>query len=548
MSSQSEHSLNGESNVLTPSTDGQTRTWGPGEAIAVVLHTIEEGPLIPAFRRNIQELLSIQSDTYGSVQAMSRIILRDFSLTTQILKLVNTVYFKTYWRQVHTITNAIMLLGLERIRDLTIGLRLFENFSCSQNLSPVRRLIISAFFTALLSQALSQDTRRYQGEEVFITGLLFNLGELIAAYYLPEDYDQILQIAARQGISRSRAAKQVLKVSWQELGLAILRKWQFPTGLVMKLSYLHMASDTTTGDDVPLRLLVQNAHELGQSLLEAELSPEEWQHRLQRCGKRLNITSDRLDQIITSSINGIQELTKTLGIDLRELKLPISSIQGSFQTQLDSEVLVPDEDQRTSPDSQSARRVRQPLAEVTIELEKLRLFHWVIGEINQALVTNVGINEIMGMIVEGIFRSIGFDRVIFAILNPTRTQISARFGLGPGVEDLLPVLQLPFSPSDNILALALAERREYIFKAGEQRENLKLMPASFWKIIGEADFLVTPILVNEVAIGFFYVDRCGSQCSFSDEDRQRLEIFRNLTTIALRCCCSTPSNSQFKVP
>ncbi|OPX21097.1 MAG: hypothetical protein BZ151_00055 [Desulfobacca sp. 4484_104] len=384
----------------------------------------------------------------------------------------------------HTITNAIMLLGLERIRDLTIGLRLFENFSCSQNLSPVRRLIISAFFTALLSQALSQDTRRYQGEEVFITGLLFNLGELIAAYYLPEDYDQILQIAARQGISRSRAAKQVLKVSWQELGLAILRKWQFPTGLVMKLSYLHMASDTTTGDDVPLRLLVQNAHELGQSLLEAELSPEEWQHRLQRCGKRLNITSDRLDQIITSSINGIQELTKTLGIDLQELKLPISSIQGSFQTQLDSEVLVPDEDQRTSPDSQSARRVRQ----------------------------------------------------------------SARFGLGPGVEDLLPVLQLPFSPSDNILALALAERREYIFKAGEQRENLKLMPASFWKIIGEADFLVTPILVNEVAIGFFYVDRCGSQCSFSDEDRQRLEIFRNLTTIALRCCCSTPSNFQYKVP
>ncbi|MDD3580227.1 MAG: HDOD domain-containing protein [Desulfobacca sp.] len=548
MTAQSEHSPDVKSTAQSPTTDSQTRNWGPDEAIGVILHSIEEGPLIPAFRNNIQELLSVQGDTYGSVQATSRIILRDFSLTTQILKLVNTVYFKTYWHQVHTITNAIMLLGLERIRNLAVGLRLFENFSRSQNLYPLRRLIISSFFTALLSQALTQDDRRYQGEEIFITGLLFNLGELIAAYYLPEDYERILQIAAQQGITRSRAAKRVLKVSWEELGLAILRKWQFPAGLVKRLIYLHMGSDTREGDEARLRLLVQNAHELSQSLLEAKFSPEEWQNRLQHCGKRLGLTSDRLDQIITTSIDGILELTKTLKINLQELNLPIFSIKGTSQNQLNSEASVSGEDQQAHPDSQSSGRIRPPLARETMELEKLRLFHWVIGEINQALVTHVGINEIMGMIVEGIYRSIGFDRVIFAILNPARTQISARFGLGAGIEDLLPVLQLPSSPSDNIFAQALAERREYEFKAGDQQGNLKLMPERFWEIIGDANFLVSPILVNEVPIGLFYVDRCGSWGSCSDEDRQRLEIFRNLTTIALRCCCSTFSTSQFKVP
>ena len=159
----------------------QENTGDSGGHLENCLRIISDSPMFPAFSANIQELLGILEDPYYPVYEVSRVVLRDVSLTTQILKLVNSIYFQSRQRQVHTISSAVMIMGFELVRDLAVGLRLFENFQKSASLDKVKRLMFLSFFMALAAQELARQDHRYDGEELFLTALLYNFGELAAA-------------------------------------------------------------------------------------------------------------------------------------------------------------------------------------------------------------------------------------------------------------------------------------------------------------------------------------------------------------------------------
>jgi hypothetical protein len=157
-----------------------------------------------------------------------------------------------------------------------------------------------------------------------------------------------------------------------------------------------------------------------------------------------------------------------------------------------------------------------------------------VEEVNQALVSQTPINQILLMILEGIFRGVSFDRVIFSLVNPQRTYITGRFGLGEGVEDLLRMLNLPLKDHGNAFALALEDRQEYLVNPQIRLRDRDLMDDNFWRVSRSSSFLVVPLHVEQIPIGSFYVDRVASAVPISEEDRRRLRIFRDLTIISLR--------------
>lgn len=168
------------------------------------------------------------------------------------------------------------------------------------------------------------------------------------------------------------------------------------------------------------------------------------------------------------------------------------------------------------------------------DLKKLQFLYQVVEEVNQALVAQAPINQVLLMILEGIFRGIRFDRVIFLLVNPQRTWITGRFGLGDGMEKVLPVLHLPLKDSGNAFALAMAEGREYLVNPQQRPEDRSLMDDNFWQVSRSHTFLAVPLQVDQIPLGAFFVDRIDAARPISEEDRRRLLIFRDLTIIALR--------------
>ncbi len=517
-------------------------------AYSELQRAINANPAFPAFIANVQELLSIDDNPYKTVNAVSAIILRDLSLTTQILKIVNSIFFQTYQRQVHTVSNAVMVLGFDRLRDLAVGLRLFEHFNSSAPLSQLKQLIVLSFLTAIEAQELTEDAPNLKAEEVFITALLFNIGELIVAYYLPEQYRRILD-RQEKGEAKSEAAQQVLQASMEELGLATLRDWNLPESMVKKLSYLHSAGASSAGPEGRLRKMIRGAFNLSKNLLDPHIEPEERQEKEEKVCQSLGLNPQTLTRLLTDSKKRLHEMTQVLRIDLRQMEIsealklkdvredkaaaaPLPSPEPALQSSESS--VTPSSEAPATRESKPPETAVRAADSQSEDLKKLQFLYQVVEEVNQALASQSPINQVLLMILEGIFRGIRFDRVIFSLVNPQRTWISGRFGLGDGVEELLPLLHLPLKANGSAFALAMGESREYLVNPHQRAGDRSLMDDKFWQVSRSHTFLVVPLHVDQIPIGAFFVDRIDSARPISEEDRRRLRIFRDLTIIALR--------------
>lgn len=504
-------------------------------SLSALQRAINDSPGFPAFTANVQELLAIQDNPYKTVNAVSAIILRDLSLTTQILKIVNSIFYQNYQRQVHTVSSAVMVLGFDRLRDLAVGLRLFEHFQKSAHLSHLKQLIVLSFLTAIQAQELVQDDPQLKAEEVFITALLFNIGELIVAYYLPQEYQRILDLKEK-GEAKSSAAQRILKASMEEVGLSILKEWNLPDSMVKRLSLLHNAGSSGAGVEGRLRKMIKGAFDLSKNLLEPHIEPEERRKKEEKVCNTLGLNPQHLGQSLTASKKRLHEMAQVLCIDLREMEISDAIRPKDVREHKAAAAAPKTQEQPVAPESKPSGTAPKDHESLSEDLKRLQFLYQVVEEVNQALVSLAPINQILLMILEGVFRGIRFDRVIFSLVNPQRTHISGRFGLGDGVEELLPLLNLPLTDHGNAFALAMEERQEYLVNPQNRLRDRSLMEDNFWRVSRSHSFLVVPLHVEQIPIGAFFVDRLDSVLPISEEDRRRLRIFRDLTIIALRLC------------
>jgi HD-like signal output (HDOD) protein len=64
------------------------------------------------------------------------------------------------------------------------------------------------------------------------------LGELLALYYLADEYAEIVRRVAEEGVQTVAAAREVLGLTFEELGTGVARHWQFPPAIINALAPL----------------------------------------------------------------------------------------------------------------------------------------------------------------------------------------------------------------------------------------------------------------------------------------------------------------------
>jgi hypothetical protein len=266
-----------------------------------------------------------------------------------------------------------------------------------------------------------------------------------------------------------------------------------------------------------------------------------------------------LAQSLAASKDRLQEMAHVLKMDMRKIDLTGAiPPQGRQEEALPKtaarekeSLAAPPEEARKAAPSPKAGEEAAPSpkagpdavspkvgAEEAEDFKRLQFLYQVLEEVNQAIVSKVPINQILLMVLEGIFRGISFDRVIFSLVNVKRTHIGARFGLGEGIEELLPLMRAPLQSKTHALSLALAEDQDYMIDLEAQPQDRLLMEEEFWRASGVRSFLISPILVDQKAIGSVYVDRRHSRLPITETDRLRMRIFRDQLIIAIRLSSS----------
>lgn len=192
----------------------------------------------PALSERLSNINQLTLDSSSaSIQKLTQLVVQDFALTNKLLKVVNSTAYHGDAR-VTNVSEAIMKLGVDQVRAIATGLML-STPPRGRALHPVfPEVLLGAFIAAIIGRNLGRLANLGNSEEVFICSLLSRLGEVLAIYYFPEEYDEIANSVHTSGMDELSASRTVLGVGFDVLGIEVARRWNFPPNVVHAMQVL----------------------------------------------------------------------------------------------------------------------------------------------------------------------------------------------------------------------------------------------------------------------------------------------------------------------
>lgn len=275
---------------------------------------------LPAMSDHVQELITLLNSSTVSAQELTKVILKDASLTTKLLQLVNSAYFHR-GVPINSISRAVTAVGMNTLREMAITLALFEDFlKAGIEKDGISILLAQSFLSATQAKILCESRNlNIPEEEVFICALLHDLGKIIVLVYMPDVYRKIQSIIDK-GYSDEYASQIVLNdVSFTQIGMEIARFWNFSDKAILSMAKNAPRPKTKADSHLYLfnlaifcnRLTWAICHDLELEFLELVL----------HYGPIFNISKEETLDLVEKSLDVGEEVSGVIRYGLSKLKL-----------------------------------------------------------------------------------------------------------------------------------------------------------------------------------------------------------------------------------
>jgi len=186
-----------------------------------------------------------------SVSLLANIISADHILTARVLKLANSAYYG-FPRQISTLNLAVVVLGFNALRDLVFGISVIDQFSTNnfdKDLD-VTQFWRHALFVGSGAKFLSKFLNYPVSGEVFVAGLLHDIGYPVMLQYFPSYFERVLSFSLKHNMSFFQAEKMVLGFDHSELGAWLAHGWNLPDKIVQAIRFHHSPDKATDYPDL----------------------------------------------------------------------------------------------------------------------------------------------------------------------------------------------------------------------------------------------------------------------------------------------------------
>ena len=248
---------------------------GNDATVKFLLRRMRHKKDFPVFSHTISVLNQASNSDTESLTTVSNAILKDYSLTNKVLRLVNSAHYDRGGDKISTISRAVVMLGINPVRSIATGLMLFEHMQNKLQSSRLKESAVQALFSGLLANSLARMLGISDHEEAFLCALLQQLGKMLVRFYLHDEAQAIDKLMLQQDCSEAVAVSRVLGISYSSLGMSVAREWGFPRSIIdsmRPLDFDHLQQDGTA----ELQLIAQFSNALASCLtlpLEQQAQP-----------------------------------------------------------------------------------------------------------------------------------------------------------------------------------------------------------------------------------------------------------------------------------
>jgi hypothetical protein len=149
------------------------------------------------------------------------------------------------------------------------------------------------------------------------------------------------------------------------------------------------------------------------------------------------------------------------------------------------------------------------------------------------------LNEVLRMILETMYRALGFQRVVFCLRDARTHSLTGRFGLGDAAERVsaafrVPLQMTPGVPPDLFAAVCLKGADTLIADATSGAIASRL-PAWFREQVAAPAFLLLPLTMRNAPFALIYADKPQpGALALGEKELALLRTLRNQAVMAFR--------------
>jgi putative nucleotidyltransferase with HDIG domain len=193
---------------------------------------------LSSIKEVVSGIINIINDPRSNVKDLKDIIEVDPPLTAKLLMRANSAYYGSA-KKINDIEQAVIWIGLDALKELALSQKVCEIFDKDENIFGYSRVSLwkHSVAVALLGKMIYRREFRETGVNVYVAGLLHDLGIIAEDQLLHKDFKKVLRKSKDEKKNLSKAEDEVLGYNHAEVGKALAENWGFPQELIMAIGY-----------------------------------------------------------------------------------------------------------------------------------------------------------------------------------------------------------------------------------------------------------------------------------------------------------------------
>ena len=533
---------------LAPAPAAEDDAGGSGNAtLDFLLRRMRHKSDFPALSDSVARIQRVANSENESLASLSGEILKDVALTNKLLRMVNTAHFSSAGGNISTVSRAVAVIGFAGIRNMAMSLVLVEHMHDKAHANQLKEEFLRALMAGMLASELGGMLRL--GEEAFLAAMFQNLGRLLTEFYLVEEARQVrgMVAGAAQGgaagaVSEEAASVAVLGVSFEALGVGVAKAWGLPVTLQTCMRPPKGEAPTREPKDSAeqLRWLAFASNQITDTLLRSppELAAGRVADVAKRYARTLGLSTSSIEAAAASAQLRLSQMAQAMNLHVtaqsparRLMATPQAAGEHGTLTMAspvrEADSLTPHELQATVLAAQSPPRT--PLENASEVLAA------GIQDITNSMVESFKLNDVLRMILETMFRALGFRRIVFCLRDPKTNMLTGRFGLGDDADAVAKNFKVPLKAAGDLFTAVCVKGADTLITDATVAQIAARLPPWYREHVNAPAFLLLPMLMKGAPFALIYADKAvPGGIELGEKELSLLRTLRNQAVMAFK--------------
>ena len=198
--------------------------------------------ILPEIPSVVFELNEVVANPMSSAEQIAEVVNRSPSLTALLLKIVNSSFYG-FPSKIDKVSHAVTLIGTREISGLALGISILSIFKeIPKNVIDMYSFWKHSLACGILSRVLAAHLNSNQTEQLFVSGMLHDLGRLILYIHFPKESLKIITRSRNHSSLLLDEETDYLGCDHTEVGKGFMQRWKLPLVLENTVCYHHYPS------------------------------------------------------------------------------------------------------------------------------------------------------------------------------------------------------------------------------------------------------------------------------------------------------------------